>query len=637
MKLKCSLLPVFLLTILTCLLFIASAFSQNLIAYYPFNGNANDQSGNAINPTYIGTGVTLTTDRFGNANKAYNFDGLPGSYIRMPADALPTTNRTISLWFNVPDVTNRPGLLGYGGNGSCGTTLLMGLNCSGSGAYWVQGHCGFNPTSYTYPAAPVDNWYHWVLTINGTDQKIYVNGELKTTTTSFSGATAVTGKDLALGVITSVSGTAPYTDVNVGYTRGKLDDIRIYDAAMTDAQVQNLYANEAMVAYFPFNGNAVDETGNGNNSTYIGTGVTLTTDRFGNANKAYYFDGAAGSYIRVPADNFPTSDRTISFWFNADNLGYYIPTPFSYGGNVCNNSLLMIINHYNYTNSYLVESHCGANVITAPYSTEPVNNWYHLTLTISGSTQKIFVNGILQQSANTFTSPTYVTGTSALLGACVNTDGVTAWAGFFQGKLDEFRIFNTAMTDAQVLALHTDEAGALPVTLLNFEIRKLNAKTAELSWQTATEINNKGFEVQRSFDGNSFTTVQFIKGAGNSSDRTDYVIPDVPGKKGRVYYRLNQIDFDGKGKLSPIVSAMFDLPENINVYPNPAYQQFTVEGVENYKRIQILDAAGRILKEINTNGQYRVTINPEGLKSGIYLLRMINEKASEIIKLVISR
>ena len=104
------------------LLISFSVFSQSgtsgLVAYYPFNGNANDESGNAINPTYIGTGVTLTTDRFGNPDKAYNFDGNAGSYIRMPADKLPTTNRTISLWFNVPEVSNRPGLLGYGGNGS---------------------------------------------------------------------------------------------------------------------------------------------------------------------------------------------------------------------------------------------------------------------------------------------------------------------------------------------------------------------------------------------------------------------------------------------------------------------------------------------------------------------------------------
>ena len=265
----------------------ASALSQNLVAYYPFTGNANDQSGNGINPTYIGAGVTLTTDRFGYANNAYNFNGTTNSYMRMPADLLPTTNRTISLWFNVPDVTNRPGLLGYGGNGSCGTTLLMGLNLLGAGQYYVQGHCGNNAAGYAYPAAPLNNWYHWVLTINGSVQKIYVNGQLKSTDNTFGGSTAVSGKDFSLGAITSISGTTPYTDANVDYLNGKLDDVRIYDAAMSDAQVLQLYNNEltGLVAYYPFNGDANDESGNGYNG--VVSGAFLTSDRFEQTGKAY--------------------------------------------------------------------------------------------------------------------------------------------------------------------------------------------------------------------------------------------------------------------------------------------------------------------------------------------------------------
>ncbi|MCK7528165.1 MAG: hypothetical protein MZV64_66630 [Ignavibacteriales bacterium] len=101
--------------------------------------------------------------------------------------------------------------------------------------------------------------------------------------------------------------------------------------------------DSGLVAFYPFNGNANDESGNANNPTFIGSGVTLTTDRFGIVDKAYYFDGNTDSYIRIPADNFPTTDRTISFWFNADQMENH-PTPLSYGGDVCNNSVLMTFN-----------------------------------------------------------------------------------------------------------------------------------------------------------------------------------------------------------------------------------------------------------------------------------------------------
>jgi hypothetical protein len=64
--------------------------------------------------------------------------------------------------------------------------------------------------------------------------------------------------------------------------------------------------------------------------------------------------------------------------------------------------------------------------------------------------------------------------------------------------------------------------GPLPITLQNFKVHKANKTTAELLWQTATEINNRGFEIQRSFDGNNFTDVKFVPGAGNADHIKSY-------------------------------------------------------------------------------------------------------------------
>jgi hypothetical protein len=294
-------------------------FSQNLVAYYPFNGNANDESGNGIQPSYIGTGVTLTTDRFGNANRAYFLDGNSGSYIRMPADLLPTTNRTVSIWFYATSVSIRPQLLAYGGQGflGYGTSFLMGLNSSGCACYHTQAHYGSNAVSFGYGTEPINQWIHWVVTINGNTTKMYVNGNLTLTApNSFYNTTYVAGRDLAIGVMINAAGIAPYTDVNGNYFQGKLDDIRIYDAALTDAQVSQLYKNEStgLIAYYPFNGNTNDESGNNLNLT--NAGVTFISDRAGNSNSACYFNGAAS--LSCPDNDLLdlTNDFTVSFWIN---------------------------------------------------------------------------------------------------------------------------------------------------------------------------------------------------------------------------------------------------------------------------------------------------------------------------------
>ncbi|MBL0057141.1 MAG: beta-propeller fold lactonase family protein [Chitinophagaceae bacterium] len=436
----------------------ASSLSQNLVAYYPFNGNANDAIGNIHSG--IVAGASLTSDRFSNNNRAYNFNG-SSDYIEITsANTLRLPEYTYSAW--IYPTANPPGgpiqtggatILGIGGNIgdqvlNIGNFIGTYIGIGGFGYYLGGGT--YNTQTGVLPA--INQWYHVVGTRSTTHYKLYINGML---------IQSVPLSPIAPEYDVSTVG---YIGKRIGdfqYFNGKLDDIRIYDAALSDAQVQNLYASESLVAYFPFNGNAIDESGNGNNSTYLGTGVTLTTDRFGNANKAYHFDGAVGSYIRVPAGNFPTTDRTVSFWFNAERLDYYLPTPFSYGGNVCNDNFITVLNHYSWPNTYTVIAHCATNRISAPYVTEPINNWYHFTATISGSTQKIYINGVLQQTENTFITPTYVTGTSALMGAMVNTDGNSIFAGYFQGKLDEFRIYNSALTDAQILQLYNNESTGL--------------------------------------------------------------------------------------------------------------------------------------------------------------------------------
>jgi len=113
----------------------ATPFELNsrLVAYYPFNGNAVDESGNGNHGAVLG--ATLTDDRFGNPDSAYSFDG--NDYIKMSADNLPTAERTVSLWFYMNDVAGNPVFLGYGGGGA----TAWNMQISDPTTFWVHSHC----------------------------------------------------------------------------------------------------------------------------------------------------------------------------------------------------------------------------------------------------------------------------------------------------------------------------------------------------------------------------------------------------------------------------------------------------------------------------------------------------------------
>ena len=139
-----------------------------------------------------------------------------------------------------------------------------------------------------------------------------------------------------------------------------------------------------LVAYYPFCGNANDESGHGNNGTVFG--ATITTDRFGLPNRAYSF--IQGNHIKGSATNFPTGERTISLWFYATNIGVANPgpTPIGYGGGICGTSWFETIDNFftpmSQQNTYQVQGHCNNESVMYPYGpVHPNNVWHHWVIT----------------------------------------------------------------------------------------------------------------------------------------------------------------------------------------------------------------------------------------------------------------
>ena len=149
---------------------LGGTLNNGLVAYYPFNGNASDESGNGNNG--IVNGASLTTDRFGNIDAAYGFNN---SYIQASASQLPTDERTVSVWFFSNDIGSGNlgrSLLGYGsGNtgppnytGAWSMTLDNIGSAFGQNSYEVNGHYNIYSITSSYGAAhPNGLWHHWVV------------------------------------------------------------------------------------------------------------------------------------------------------------------------------------------------------------------------------------------------------------------------------------------------------------------------------------------------------------------------------------------------------------------------------------------------------------------------------------------
>lgn len=226
---------------LTCILALginvhAQSFVTNgLVAYYPLDGNANDASGNGNNGVVYG--AVPATDRFGANGGCFSFDG-SGQYISAAADKLPTTNRTISLWFKANRADNSPGFLGYGGS-YCGDSFFFGLYHWGVEAYVVSTHCDAYTLVAPYTNAPVNAWHHWAVVTDEAGTRLYLDCELIASREGVT-ETYVAGTELGLGTISSPNGHTPYTDANVGYLDGYLDEVRIYNRAFSQAEIQQL-------------------------------------------------------------------------------------------------------------------------------------------------------------------------------------------------------------------------------------------------------------------------------------------------------------------------------------------------------------------------------------------------------------
>ena len=238
-------------------------------------------------------------------------------------------------------------------------------------------------------------------------------------------------------------------------------------------------------------------------------------------------------------------------------------------------------------------------------------------------------------------------------GAILLIEDYSDFNAYYHTVNDKIQYFNmpyflkmskTAIGTVATLSEMTD---IVPVELLALTAT-VNNSDIQLLWSTASELNNRGFEIERSVNDNeNFVTIGFVDGKGNSTDINYYSFSDNPYLSGvnQLFYRLKQIDFDGTYSYSDILNVSYDVPVEFVLsqnFPNPfnpstRISYFVPE--ESFVSIKVYDFLGRevttLVNETKSTGSYEFTFDASNLPSGTYFYTMIADNYLATKKMIL--
>ncbi|MDP2037522.1 MAG: T9SS type A sorting domain-containing protein, partial [Ignavibacteria bacterium] len=260
----------------------------------------------------------------------------------------------------------------------------------------------------------------------------------------------------------------------------------------------------------------------------------------------------------------------------------------------------------------------------------------------------------------------------------LSSSAVNFWLGargsdltnYFYGDMAEVLLYNTNLSTSDrstvehyLATRYGITSGAMPVELTSFSANVIDGKVL-LNWQTATEVNNYGFEVERAANlrglqnGNGdsnlggFSTIGFVQGNGNSNSPKSYSFTDKPTGGTEFKYRLKQIDFDGKYEYSKEVEVKVEAPAEFKLaqnYPNPFNPETTISyqlPTGGHVTLKVFDMLGRevvtLVDEQKAPGNYEVkfnvkTLHATSLPSGVYFYTLQCGNFRETKKLLLAK
>lgn len=380
-----------------------------------------------------------------------------------------------------------------------------------------------------------------------------------------------------------------------------------------------------LVGYWPLNGNYNDAGPYAIHGT--NTASTATTNKAGTANSAMNFLNPGGSqpvnqYGRLPINtnlNFSAGQN-----FTISLLALFNAAP-PHAGGVFDNNLntggpgvwFWEANGYPQIQFNFGNSSLGTTNGALSYGT-----WQHISCVKQGTAISVYINGVLNATrTHGSLTPTYPLGPG--IGTMTFASYTPPVYNGLNGKLDEIRVYNRALSAAEILLMNST---ILPLKLGDFTAVK-KSTGIELNWGTITEQNTSHFEIERSADGNNFSRIGTVAAAGNSTDKKYYTFNDNNPLSGTNFYRLKMVDIDNSSTYSRIIIVKNDAGLfTIQLFPNPVRDvlqvQLSVSKKESVK-FSIADAAGRIVYDRKTDlqeGNNTISIPVTGYKAGMYYL-----------------
>jgi Secretion system C-terminal sorting domain len=331
-----------------------------------------------------------------------------------------------------------------------------------------------------------------------------------------------------------------------------------------------------------------------------------------------------GGGLSYPNNSFITGSYTINLFFEFNFLNGY-QRIIDFKNSTTDRGMYILGNCLNF--------YPNGNVGTCPFFV--ANTYYLITIVRDAATNlvNVYVNGnpfvvdyndALNDYSPTTTTTPIIFFRDDIPVACEDRDGTIKYLS----------LQASTSTPAEILDLWNNIcAVVLPLKLDNFAAQRM-ANYSLLNWQTSNEINVSHFEVERSFDGQNFNLIKSVN--SNPSANNTYTYNDfstfTSGEK-TIFYRLKMVDKDAKFTYSKIVKLEISGKVNIAIMPNPTKDYITINGVGTYKFLEIVDANGKVVKRMSRENDHQYKI--AGLASGIYMLRIINDKKIITSKIII--